>query len=444
MRRSIAGVIVMALGTGIIFQAGLSGPARGANFVYLEDFSDSSYCDPLNTTALWDTLAGTVGLRYHGLSIAGSYPTAGSVRTVAVEGDVAYIISGGSSVYVLIAVDITDPSAPSFLGSVQIPCWMPIVTVDGDYAYVVGYNGCFFTVDVSDPTAPTIITETAIYGAYPIEIEVVGNYAYASMDGVVVSVNISDPASPSQSGYVAMNNSLGFNVHGDYMIVNCGYLGTRTIDISDPTDLAVVDTCFACLGYNAAVSGDHGILAYGSDIYVADISDPENIAYVSNSSSASDANYVSVCGDAAFVSDQGGDGLILYDISDPASPERIDNIAVGSYATQSVVRGRHVYVGSSSGLYIVEVSVQEELVQVADVGLAEATRVFAVGDHAFVTGLSHGINTIDISDPLNPALAAHQSITGACDLEIRGDNAFVARGATGLPSTTSPIRNPGA
>lgn len=57
----------------------------------VEDFTKKQYRDPVNTTALWDTVAGEVKLYPFELALAGSYNTPGNAYGVAIWGDYAYV-----------------------------------------------------------------------------------------------------------------------------------------------------------------------------------------------------------------------------------------------------------------------------------------------------------------------------------------------------------------
>jgi len=296
----------MVLFHGTIPGAGLNGAAQATNFVYREDFSSRIHCDTLNTTALWDTTTGTLGLRKFEFSVVGFYPTTGTILTLSVNGDHAFILPTlhTSDLYVL---DISDPAAPTHIGGIPIPCSSPVIAVDGDYAYVAGYNGCFNTVDISDPENPAIIASTDIHGGYAQMIVIHGEYVFVAFDNFLVSVDISNPLNPVQSDYVATGNSKGAAVSGDYLLVPRGYRGTLTLNISDPSAMAIVDTCWTCPGYMAAVSGDHAFMPEGpTGLVVADISDLENVLFVTNTPTVPDARYVTISGDFAYVSDWGG------------------------------------------------------------------------------------------------------------------------------------------
>jgi hypothetical protein len=170
--------------------------------------------DSGNTTAdaLTDTLsvvgAGTVSTAIAGdtLTITGSGISpvvrdpvlAGSLElgafpaSVYVSGRYAYVVDQGSDD--LKVIDVSDPSAPSVVGSLSLGLAAPTsVYVSGRYAYVVDQNSDDLKViDLSDPSAPSLAHSLAI-GASPQSVYVSGRYAYVvdfgSQDLKVIDVS---------------------------------------------------------------------------------------------------------------------------------------------------------------------------------------------------------------------------------------------------------------
>ena len=75
----------------LLLVAVLSLPAAGTVRQYVEDFTTKDYCDTLNTTADWDSLAGEIRLAPFQLTLAGSYDTPELARGIAIAGDYAYV-----------------------------------------------------------------------------------------------------------------------------------------------------------------------------------------------------------------------------------------------------------------------------------------------------------------------------------------------------------------
>jgi hypothetical protein len=93
----------------VCFPGSASATARS----FTEDFTTTTYKDPVHSIADWDTTAGE--LRLPPLpSLAGSYDTPGYALGVAVAGDLAFVADEGSGLQV---IDISDPTNPVLTGS---------------------------------------------------------------------------------------------------------------------------------------------------------------------------------------------------------------------------------------------------------------------------------------------------------------------------------------
>jgi hypothetical protein len=94
-------------------------------------------------------------------------------------------------------IDISDPSAPQVIGSLQTPNYLAGVSASGGHAYVTDNQG-LLVVDLSDPTEPRIIG-SADSPFHPTYVCAAGNYAYVTSEGLTV-FDISDPGSPHLTG----------------------------------------------------------------------------------------------------------------------------------------------------------------------------------------------------------------------------------------------------
>jgi len=108
-------------------------PAEATVHRYVEDFFTKQYCDTLNTTALWDSVAGELRLPSFAMTVIGNYNTGGYAQGIAVSGNYAYVADYSAGLKV---INISDPSAPTFAGSYDTPGDAINVTIAGDYAYV--------------------------------------------------------------------------------------------------------------------------------------------------------------------------------------------------------------------------------------------------------------------------------------------------------------------
>jgi hypothetical protein len=158
-------------------------------------------------------------------TIVGSMGLNGYVRDVAVSGDHAFVLNAASEIQCdLTARDVSDPSEPVLVSTTQIGVGLEI-EVRGDVAYVasagcsqdiipVGYLRVF---DVSDPSAPTGLS-TVWNGGSASALDIVGTTAYVAGYGGVQAIDVSDPSAPRQLGS-APTAALGVAVAGDRVLL---------------------------------------------------------------------------------------------------------------------------------------------------------------------------------------------------------------------------------
>jgi len=250
-------------------------------------------------------------------------------------------------------IDITDPTDPTIVGSVDTPGGGQDVYVSGNHAYVAADWKGLQVVDVSDPTNPTIVGSADIEwgGVHDDEIHAIfvsGNYAYVGGAGLWV-INITDPTNPTMVGPAGPGASDIF-VLGNYAylpaVVN-GF-GLRVVDVSDPTNPTMVGSAGLPSAADAVyVSGNHAYVA-GSDLWVIDITDPTDPTIVG--SAPGGGNGVFVSGNHAYVAAD-WKGLQVVDVSDPTNPTIVGSAGLPSGAGAVYVSGNYAYL-AASGLQV--------------------------------------------------------------------------------------------
>ncbi|MCI0399675.1 MAG: hypothetical protein L0332_10910 [Chloroflexi bacterium] len=218
--------------------------------------------------------AGPDGLRILDVSDAfdpaevGSYTTPGSIREVVVQGNYAYLgevdETPGSNGGALRIIDISDPLSPTQAGLYEpgglIGVWQ--LAVEGDYAYLLTggdggvYNSIFYVVDVSDPTNPVEIgLRPSIDYYHSADLAVSGSYAYLLRYQGIAVLDVSVPMTPTEIGFYEQYGE-DLDLAGDYAYVIDPPNGLRIIDVSNPLLLAEVASYNTpYLALNVAVQG---------------------------------------------------------------------------------------------------------------------------------------------------------------------------------------------
>ncbi len=198
---------------------------------------------------------------------------------LAVSGDLAYISSGSDGLSIL---DFPDPASPVVLGSIStIDAWL--VKVRGGYACVVEAipNEPYYLriIDVSDPSTPFEVGSLQV-PTLASELEVSGGYAYIATyyDGVR-TIDVSDPSAPFPAAIYNAPDAIDIDVRGD-----CAYVasadwdgGFLILDVSNPTSPSLL-SLYNPTGwfhlFHVAVSGDSAYVSQMNEIFLFDISNP--------------------------------------------------------------------------------------------------------------------------------------------------------------------------
>jgi len=259
----------------ILGDNGNQGSGSSAAQFYVVDITNPASMAVVSATAI-------TGFEYYGQS------------GIRVQGQYVYLESstGTANTNLLQIYNVSNPSAPALVGSVQIPLYSLGLWVSGEYAYVISYAGdssasTLDVVNVSNPASPTIVgsTDTGTAGLHVADIKVVGNYAYvAGQSGgpsEILVFNISNPASPYLfSSFTVGHSPQGLDVEGSYWYQTI-YDGNslNIYNISNPTSLSQAGTASlmgTCKPQDVTVEGTIAYVACyeSSSVAVVDVSNP--------------------------------------------------------------------------------------------------------------------------------------------------------------------------
>jgi hypothetical protein len=144
---------------------------------------------------------------------------------------------------------------------------------------------------------------------------------------------------------------------------------------------------------------------------------------------------------------------VVVDLDDPMRPKIAANVAIAG-ARAAALQFRYLFVVTSAGLEIVDVTVPEKArrVEGAGVPLADARRVYVARTYAYVAAGREGLAIVDIEKPETPRLLtkfnAGGKIDDARDVIVGSTNAslfaYIADGKNGVKvvQLTSPEIQP--
>lgn len=206
------------------------------------------------------------------------------VEDVDVEGDLALLADWGFGVH---TVDLSDPSVPLLLGSVEFPF---VNTVELDLVRNRGWavsstNGGFFvSLDLGDPSQPQITSQIAISQGAEVHFDGDEHVYVADKDGIGMRIfNVAGAAPTEVAQYSCggfSGGALGVDVQGGVAALACSNGELHLIDVSDagsPQRLGVyADTSIFIQGSAALFNGEQVFFGYTAGLDIVDVSDPAN------------------------------------------------------------------------------------------------------------------------------------------------------------------------
>ncbi len=334
-----------------------------------------------------------------------------------VEGDFLYMISGiskrltgefnyksdnGGTLYI---ADISDTSSPRMVGKLHGLGTVRQLEVKDRIVFVAAREDGVFIIDAAVPSAPRIISH---YDSveFATGIDIYGKLALVAnrIHGVEV-VDITDLEHPLHLSVLRTGEAQSIDTADGYAYA--GIWGQRELVVCDirnpyiPRIAARVKLdgkgdgvfvrgkyCYVATGHHARGTGDiydesNPAYGCGNGMEIYDISDPENPQFVSRVKV--DKNYtefnhmwtVTVSGNYAYLA-HSYIGLFVYDVSDPASPKNVARVSVPNdtdWPVQASIGGIAIVDD-----YIYAAGMYTDLFVVAAPGLAEVVADDNKGD----------------------------------------------------------------
>ena len=290
----------------------------------------------------------------------------------------------------------------------------------------------------STPPMPSIITGLEFAGEWRDSaraVAVQGSTACIGVGSRLVVLDVSNPAAPALQGQVTLPDTVPgpFTplIHDIVIAGDRAYLGTfgqglAVVDISDPTAPRVEGfTDFGTVQNHVAVQDAYAYVAtsHSTGVVIVDVSAPATPQEVGRYATTEPID-VFVSGPYAYVASKSQwGGLGVVDVSDPARPEYRGGVP-DLYATGVFVSGHYAYVVERDlpeivdnrygrhSLAVVDVSDPARpqrvgyyrLGYLSEIGLTQP--IIAAGPYVFLLAGEMGLRVIDVSDPTRPREAA--------------------------------------
>lgn len=307
----------------------------------------------------------------------------GIPKAVEVDGITAYLAVGPR----LVAVDVTDPVAPQFLG--QSPpagdMLYDIVQI-GTLVYGAAGQAGLVLLDVADPTNIQLVdTGPGYSGANPPYAQEI-----ASSDGRLFVTNVSvrtddftrlvdllwfdltTPTTPSFAGSMPLKDAEGFSATDDLLFIATDS-GVQVTNPQNPTqELSRIGNAEDVFRVATAVHNNHLFLLYlGSEprIFLYDVTDPAAPEAIPQSQLFSPAFFSLATGNDNILATSIGHGefgycfsqITLVDITQPEAPQKKAEFDPQNCISDMAGSGELLYVAGISGLQIYSTSDPSDL-----------------------------------------------------------------------------------
>ncbi len=262
-----------------------------------------------------------------------------------------YLSGNTLSVY-----DISNKAVPVLIGNVENISFTGNLDVANGSVYIANTDRGLKITELSDLSALVPPTNYLTPGAFTSDVSIQDNFAYVAItdrnntanNGLHI-VNVSDVANPQLVSIVpvtARPSTVKAAGNFVYMIDDASNL--HIIDITDPTS-PVINSVYPLQGRRTGMSiqGNRVFISSGE---VVNVSDPTTPSTITNLNLLTDA----VKNNILIASEQTGNNISFFDISDINNPLRISNYASNSKSTNPFqnlatnVTGDFAYIGGDN------------------------------------------------------------------------------------------------
>jgi hypothetical protein len=319
-------------------------------------------------------------------------------RGLGFMGDYLLVGAGRSGVIVL---DVSNPSAPTIVSSIDTPGWSSELTGVGMHALVADYDGGFLVVDFTNLLQPAIAAQAPIRLA-AVDIAVEGSLAMLCGPYGVVAFDVTDLDHPLRLGEVdggyefhgvGMANGLALAADGSFgvhLIEVCGGRGGPLLATLDPQSLGGDEP------RAVAASGDYAY-SMDSNLDIVDLRSEVNPTLVNSLRVSGDA--IDATRTLLAVADY--HALRLFSLEDPAQP-RLRATAQGLGGRSIFLHDDLAFVGGDS-LRVLDISDPNRPRAWATLDFPGRVDVLGMDDSVvYVVGGS--LWTLDVEDPASPVI----------------------------------------
>jgi hypothetical protein len=417
-----------------------------------------------------------VDLATPALSIVGRVTVAGGVG-IKVAGGLAYIAAGGLGLQI---VDVSTPTAPTIITTVDTPGVAKGVAVINDYAYVAD-NSSIQVIYVHTPASATIVGSVSMSAASAVAVsgarlyvldgallkiagittpgsptllgsgdasgaqrlDAIGSTVFLASSAVdptankggLYVVNAADPVNPTVLTNVYGGfGSAGVAVSGSLAVASGDSVGMKVVDISVPSAPKIKGSLGGTIG-GVALAGQYAYALLGvsgnpahTDLLVVDLGNPAAPAIRAQLTLAGGAD-IKVSGGFVYVA-AGSAGLQIVNVATPTSPQIVQTVDTPGSARGVALANGYAYVADNSSVQIVDVHTPATafIAGAFSTSMTAVVAVAVVGNQVYVIDGTQ-LKILNVSTPSNPTQLGVGSAYGAQAIDASSGMAYLAHSA---------------
>lgn len=295
---------------------------------------------------------------------------------------------------------------PQIIGQKDLGAWgVTSLDVEGDLLYMVENTLSLVVCNISDPTEPTKYASKSISGLMDIKVE--GQLIYASTFDNIQVYNSSDlPSFTYVDHYDTPNVVSETIIDGNYAYLSVANTGLYILDISDPSNLALVDTYSLTGITDICQDGELIFAASGTDdVTVLNVSNPSSVTFTTRYNLDGSVNHIDRFGNYLLATTN-ENKLQVLNITDTSSSTTLKTLLLPAAAAFLNIFGRFAYLGCDDQLIIVHLSNPANAQIVTEMtifGTSDVNAIYVDRIYAFVAIDYKLLTTLEIAtdDDLN-------------------------------------------
>ncbi|MFQ6678178.1 MAG: T9SS type A sorting domain-containing protein [Fidelibacterota bacterium] len=294
------------------------------------------------------------------------FPTSQYTNKVALRGDLAFVASGWSGLWIL---DISNPEQPERIANINMHGWTADVVVSDSFAYVVNWGWAtgdttrgLWVIDISDVQNPYIVShhigiaKEQYYSSHPNSLALSGNLIFmtganwAYSDSILEIIDVNNSLEPTQvSVFRAPYRPYHIAIKDSFAYLATPDSGLRIIDWSNPINPVAVSSILD-IALGVAVYDSLAFVAT-SEMFIVNISNPYSPFLIGSTPTHYGANSFDIAVSKHFIYWVDRDFGVI-DISDPTNPQEIALFSEASAMGVAVKNDTIVLADASGGIWI--------------------------------------------------------------------------------------------